>query len=219
MFHNTILVSRKGYDSMASILIWIPAIVAAVSAVSCIVTFMNVNRTQKANLENDEKRFLRDVTLKASDEYIEVLSKTREAIDIALEIKEIYKKIIRDPHANIQLLTLHINTSIVKLMQSKDTLISTYEKRRLILQEYEGDHDRLKGLLRKTIKGLENYGAENKPGTADQQIEIYIEYNILESGVEGLNIATQLMGKLQENFLGKIYKKELLLSPFISRIQ
>ncbi|KOS00978.1 hypothetical protein AM598_20020 [Paenibacillus polymyxa] len=129
-----------------------------------------------------------------------------------------FKIYLKYGESDINVLYHEVNKSIERLTEVKGEVFSKFQKRKLILQEYGGEQSHLRSLIERTISGLEQF---NKyllvAGYTDQQLLSHIEHSIKDSGIEGLNVVNSTIERLQNDFLGKIFNKEVGSSPFKSQ--
>lgn len=113
-------------------------IVLVISFFGIILTFWNVTRQQKASQKNDELKFLRDLKLKTSDEFIEILYQFVLTIGSYRSLKSRYNDVILN--RNIEK-TKKFNDYLWGLTekwgQSIHEIDSYYLKRKKLLIQYD----------------------------------------------------------------------------------
>lgn len=113
-------------------------IALTISFIGLLVSFWNVTRQQKASQKNDELKFIRDLKLKTSDEFIELLYQLMLTIGRYRSLQSRYNEVL--PNRNIEK-TKEFNEYLWELTEKWGNSIheidSYYLKRKKLLIQYD----------------------------------------------------------------------------------
>lgn len=187
---------------------FITTLTPAITLISIIIVFWNVNRTKKKNMENDIEKFKRDLGLKSADEMIEAITSVKISYYDVLGLKNVWEIFLK---GTIELDS--IKAHIEKCMGQYETtsmIAIQFRKREIVLKEFDSQIE----FVYESGTQMSSYLSEvysyltDKPGQTDLHITKLV--NQIDEDAKKMTLhLNKLLRDVQNNFLGKIYNEEL----------
>ncbi len=186
------------------------AIVISVLAVG--INFINVSRVRKANLKNDEEKFKRELNLKTSDEFIEVLFNSKTNVQKFKSLKKDFSLLIFIEGETVQSWS-GLNDKLWDMTKAITdnyySVLSYYQKRKVILLGHTKDinslESQIKTLDAEILKVKEEIINSYDHETYNFDTITPLLTNILENLNEHVTLYEKIIDEAQVNFLGKLY--------------
>jgi hypothetical protein len=181
-----------------------------ISCISIYVSFINVNRQRKATLKNEEEKFKRELNLKTSDEFIEILHDMLVHLRNYRGLEHSLNDVLKNNSDNN---IAAFNESMWKIIESWiadiNKVESYYLKRNVVLKNHEDN-----------ILKIKNIGSSADSELWKFKIDFFTlpineHYNqVLNNKLKSLTSMAEelidLVGKtireVQSDFLGHLYK-------------
>ncbi|MEK4881445.1 MULTISPECIES: hypothetical protein [Paenibacillus] len=179
-----------------------------ITLVSIIIVFVNVNRTQKKNMENDIEKFKRDLGLKSADEMIEAITSVKVSYYDIVGLKQVWN-IFLDGKTDLGSIKAHIEKCMGQY-ETTSMIAIQYRKREIVLSEFDQQIEFVYEMgTQMSIDLTEVLGyLTDKPGHTDLHITKVID-RIDENAMKMTLHLNNLLKDIQNKFLSKIYGEEL----------
>ncbi|GGF72993.1 hypothetical protein GCM10010912_17770 [Paenibacillus albidus] len=178
-----------------------------IALLSIFVAYFAVNRTQKKNKENDNDKVIRELRLKAADDFIEAISNVKMSFHDTVAVKQVWE-IYLCGQTNTATLENYIDKCISEQYKSTLMMAIQFKKRKIILKEYERQVEHIYETGSKMGRSLTLFKTYlSQPNTNKTRISELI--SDIESNSKGLNDhLNKLLIIVQDNFIGKILQGE-----------
>lgn len=191
------------------VLQWLSASAPIIALLSIIVVYLNVNRTQRKNKQNDIEKFKRDLGLKSADEMIEAITNVKVSYHNILGIKPIWQ-IFLESRVNLDSIKAHIANSISGQHDSTLMIAVQFKKREIVLKEFDEQIEFVYEMgtqMGFDLSELEGF-LTDKVGYTDQDIGKVID-RIDNNAKQMIIHLNTLLRDVQNRFLGEIYGERL----------